>query len=777
MKQNLTLSPVSADQVVPGEQSVPQHDDDFDFAGLVLDDDWDPMQHYTTTTTAPTAAAAPPMRHTTDIPPPASRPAPPQHDHSCAPTHVTAQGTTETPPPGGCSAQPHHIASAAAAVTDSTRLVTPQAGGGSGYGPIPSQQVCMNGDSAPTDNLPRQQEQQQQGQQPDHQEQLQGCWQQPPEPQLAPVPVSGDSSPGCTLVFDIDSDSDHLPESAPVTQQWRQRFEHDGSQPKKPQGNQQQQQALNHNRHGFAISEACIGGQPGFDTNSNPAKQARQLHQQQHSNSNQQVSGSWEAQPATDAFEGCRLVFDIDPDPEDLSEHPLQQVTWQPTGVSHGGSDDSWPPDHCRVSMNQHESRLAGQQPLGVVDGFNAEDISHCYHPQGSSSVSHQAQYHTPGLRQHGFQFLHPSLIAQNPQTPNTMHSPQQQLTLGLSENSAGAWLQHSSSDPQVSPPAQHDVPMQDEVTNGYRPGAAAEQLASWAAAARDDDSCPLVFEDEEEELDIMQEEEEELGGAQGWSGRASPGLQHEAEVPAVAPEGVHPNPNPDPMPLSHPHPRPHPHPQPQCSRQQQPLHGMTHHSPSWSDSMQPQHEHDSCPLIFTPETDKEQHITTGAEHTTEQAHLAPGKGQFQQSPQCAAKSPAQSSQTGMPGDCIRSADQSDHMAAHVTGHMAGGVCNMYQQHTQHSTDPQESYMCESGGNMASCDDAHRAAPEASIHSWHRNHAADGCDTQNCAEVGFVPIQLCMSLLECVRGERPGAQWLGGIAREGGGARGAGGFD
>ena len=132
--------PADLDPAVHAEQSLPAPDD-FNYADLDLDDDWDPMQRYDCT---PTAAATSAMSHTKDTllasyharpqhtqpqhaqpqyaqpqhaQPQHTQPqhawpqhtqpqcAQPQHDHSVS-TLAAAQRTTERWLPAGCKAQP-----------------------------------------------------------------------------------------------------------------------------------------------------------------------------------------------------------------------------------------------------------------------------------------------------------------------------------------------------------------------------------------------------------------------------------------------------------------------------------------------------------------------------------------------------------------------------------------------------------------------------------------------------------------------------------------------
>ena len=591
--------------------------------------------------------------------------------------------------------------------------------------------------STPTDSLPQQHHQQQ-----GHLH-LQGGWQQPTEPRLFLGPVSNESSPGCRLVFDIDSDSQEgLPESVPLPQQWLESPEHNGKQqqtPHQPLQQQQQQQVLEQqaNRsqtsgsvigHGSMNNETFDGCQLEFDidtypeTSAKPAQQhqlqqqQQQQPQQQQPVSNQQASRSIEGQAATDASEGCRLVFDIDSDPQDSPEQPLRHVTWQPTVESHGRSGNASPPGCCRVSMSQHELQLTDRQAPGAADNLHAVDLGFTQYPQTSRSVRHGAQYNTPGIPQH----------SQSAQTTPTalayMQSPQRNPRMGPAPIAAAGTLQHSNTDAQALSPAQHDRLMQNQRTNSHRHLGAAEQLGPGAAAAQEDDGCLLVFEDEE--LGVIQEQEERMEFMQGLSGVASPELRHDADTAAGAAESGHPR--------------------PQCGRQQS-LHSVTHDTLRQSQSVHLEHEHKSCPLVFLSETDQEQHFKAGASHTTGcmQTHFAVANGQSQNSPRAVPDSPAQPSQRGMHVEIVRPAQQRpDHMADNMTAHMASHVSNVRQDLAQHSTNPR-SNIAEEGGDSVWCDDSRPMPAGTNIHS-RQNSYIDGvfgsCGNIQVVQVSFLQV-------------------------------------
>ena len=589
-------------------------------------------------------------------------------------------------------------------------------------------------------------------------QQLQGSWHQPSEARLPPGPVSHEASPGCRLVFDVDSDPQDLPESAPLTQQWWESPEHNGSQQQMPQWAQQQQQALEQqgNRkqvsgsitgHGIMNDGTSDGCWLEFDIDSDShqqlAEQAQQ-QQQQLPHSNQQASRFMEDQAIIDASQGCKLVFDIDSDPQDSPEQPLLHVTWQPAVQSHGRSGDSPPSGYCQVSMSQHESQLTDRQALAAADNLDAMDVCFTHHPNTSISVRHSARYNTPGLYQH-IQF------AQTPPTaPAGAQSPQQHPRMGPTSSNAGNGLQHSSSDPQASSPVQHDLPMQDQETISHCCQEAAEQPGPWAAAAQDDDSCPLVFE--EEELSLIQKEDEEVGVTQGQCCLSGTGLQQMAKTTAMVPESVHPYPNPNPNPFLQPQPQY----QSKHSRQQV-LQSVTRDSPRRFESLHLQHKHDGCPLVFLSETGQEQHFTDGPDHNTgyTQTHFAstygqsqhspqsapnsPAYGQSQHSPQPAPNNPAQHSQTGTLGDTVGPSHQwPAHMAGHMTAHMASHVSHMSQNHAQHSTAPQKNNT-EAGSDSVLCDDSQVRPAETSIHnrenSFHVDGVSGSCDHMHGARV------------------------------------------
>ena len=277
-------------------------------------------------------------------------------------------------------------------------------------------EVCISGlGSSTIDSLQQQHDQQQ------DQQQLQGGWQQPAEPRWSPGPVSGESSPGCRLVFDIDSHPRDLPELAPLTQQRWESSEHNGSQ------QQVLEQQMNTSQtsepvigNGFMNTRTFDGCRLEFDIDSCPEEVVEQAQQQQQQQpiSNQQASRSVEGQAATDESEGCRLVYlDIDSDPQDSPEQPLRRATWQPTVESHVRSGDSPPSGHCRVSMID-ESQLTDWQVLQAPDNRDAMDACFVHYPQTSSSVRHSARCITAGLYQR-------SLYAQTPTTPlASMQSP-----------------------------------------------------------------------------------------------------------------------------------------------------------------------------------------------------------------------------------------------------------------------------------------------------------------------------------------------------------------
>ena len=578
---------------------------------------------------------------------------------------------------------------------------------------IPLQPMFTNSSLTPADSPPQQ---------------LQGSWHQPSGSRSPPGLVSHESSPGCRLVFDIDSDPQDLPESAPLTQQRRERSEHNGSQQHMPQWAQQQQQALEQQGntkqvsgsitgHGIMNNETSDGCRLGLDIDSDShtelAEQAKQQQRQRQPHSHQDASKSIDDQAIIDASQGCKLVFDIDSDPQDSPEQPLLHVIWQPAVQSHGRSGDSPPSGYCRVSMSQHESQLTDRQALAAGDNLDAMDVCFTHHPKTSISVRHSARYNTPGLYQH-------SQFAQTPPTaPAGAQNPQQHFRMGPTSSNVGDRLQHSSSDPQASSPVQHDLPMQDQETNSRRHQEAAEQPGPWAAAAQDDDSCPLVFE--EEELSLIQKEDEELGVTQGQCCLSSTGLQQMAKTTAMVPESVHPYPNPDPF------LQPQPQFQSKHSRQQI-LHSVTHDSPRRFESLHLQHEHDGCPLVFLSETDQEQHFTAGPDHNTGymQTHFATAKGQSQHSPQTAPNSPAQH----IHGDTVGPAHQqpahmAGHMAGHMTAHMASHVSSMSQNHAHSSTAPQKNNT-GAGSDSVLCDDSQVRAAETSIHNRGHSCYVDG---------------------------------------------------
>ena len=581
----------------------------------------------------------------------------------------------------------------------------------------------------PTDSLPQQHHQQQ------DQQQLQGSSQQPTEPRSSPCRVRNDSSPGCRLVFDIDSDSQDLLESAPLTQQGLESSEHNGSQQHMLQQAQQQQQALLQGDRrqtsgsgiGFVINETSNDCQLECDIDSEShLEELAQQAQQQQPISKRQASRSIEGQAATDASEACRLVFDIDSDPQDSPEQPLRHVTWQPTLDSHGTARDPRSSGYCRVRMSQHESQLTDGQALGAADDLHA--VYDCLTHQVSSLVSHSAKYQTPGLQQHSHSDQTPPTapLSLPPTALPFMQSTRQQLTMSPTLITAAGRLHLSGSDPQASPPAHDDLLMPAQETNSQCHLEAAEQPGRWAAATQEDDSCPLIFE--EEELGITQEEDEELGVTHSLCCLASSGLQHSAKTAAMAAQDINPCFNPN-LVL-----QPTPQSQSQHSRQQS-LHSMSHDSVMRSEPIHLQHEHDSCPLVFISETDQEQHFMAGPNHTTASTHthLSHAQGQYQHSPKCAPNSPAQRSQKVTLDGTVRPAQQrpdhmanhmTDHMAndmtGHMTAHMAIDVMNMSQDHAQYSTHP-HSNVTEARGNSVSCDKFQMMPAGASIHS--RQHS------------------------------------------------------
>ena len=613
---------------------------------------------------------------------------------------------------------------------------------------IPLQPIFTSSSSVATDSLPQQHERQQGWLQ------LQDSSHQPTEPRLSPGPVSNQSSPSCRLVFDIDSDSqEDLPESAPLPQQWQESSAHHGRQqqmPPQPKQQQQQQQQMPEQqfiisqtsepviRHGSMNNETFTGCQLEFASDScpeelaKPAQQQQSQQQQQQSITEQQASRSIEGPAATDASEGCRLVFDVDSDPTDSPEQLLRHVTWQPTGWSHGRSADAPPPGYCRVSMSQHESQLTDRQAVGAAD---AMEVGFTHHPQVSRSVRLGAQYATPGLQQN-------SQSAQTPPTaPASMPSPHPRL--GPAPITAAGRLQHSSTDAQASSPAQHDTLMQDRQINSHRHLEAAEQLGPGAAAAQEGDGCPLVFEDNG--LGVIQEEEEQMESMQGLAGVASPELQPDANTTAA--ESGHPYTKPGAILQPYPHSHPQSQPNSQCRRQQS-LHSVIHNTLRQPESMHIQLERDSCPLVFHPETHQEQHVRAGADHITgcTQTHFA--TGQSQNSPQPARCSPAQPTQTGTHDGIVRPAQQrsdhmADHMTAHMTAHMASHVFNMHQDPPQHSTDPHSSII-EAGGNSVWCDNFEMSPAETSIHSRQSNYVNGvfgSCGHMDGVQVSFLQLQ------------------------------------
>ena len=564
--------------------------------------------------------------------------------------------------------------------------------------------MCIDSGTHPKDSQP---------QQPD-QQQLQG---RPTDGSMSRGPVSRVSSPGCRLVFDIDSDNEGLPESAHLTEQLHEYTEHSSGQTHMPQ---QQQQAPQQQddwlptsepaiTHGIVTNETSEGCQLVFDIESGPEESAEQpQHQQQQ--------------------QGCRLVFDIDSDPQGSAEQQLQQDTWQPTVQSHGRSGDSPPSCPFSVSMSRHESQLPAQQPLGASDVVH----HHLSHDPQASLVSHGIRFDTPGSHQ----------LSQTAQTPRTVltsvQSPWRPLANIRSQNAAGHRLQHSSSDAQASSPYEL---MQHQETNHCwsskknRHAAAVDQQGPLAAGGQEDDSCPLVFE-EEEQLDIIQEEEEELDVIPGQCGLASTGLQHQARTTAVTPRSTQPYPhsNPNLHPHSQPNPHPHldPHPHP---RRQQSLQGMPHGDLMQPDPLHLEHEHDSCPLVFTTYTGQEQHFMAGTDHDTSglayrQTPLAHTQGQFQ-------NSPAQPSQRSMLEGTSGSAQlQPDRMAGHMPGHMANNVADMHRNNTANNTHLHDS-VTEAGGRSVS-DNAQRLPAGESWQSWKDNEthgADDSCDVMHIPQV------------------------------------------